>query len=96
MSKSQKAFELAYSLYNEQVISTEEYETLMGGIDKLDTLKDRDDKIEEIWNRVATVPIDPEKNVIEIEENRFVSLTEVLAWFDARYSKGVASLLYRR
>ena len=68
----------------------------MGGIDKLDTLKDRDDKIEEIWNRVATVPIDPEKNVIEIEENRFVSLTEVLAWFDARYSKGVASLLYRR
>lgn len=59
--------------------------------------KDRDKHIEELWNRFADVPMNPETEKMEEQFLHFPAGTdreEIWHWFDLRYSRGVAALLY--
>lgn len=64
---------------------------------ELPTLEERDKILEKAWAEFADVPYDPETETIEDRFMFFSAGTkreEIWKWFDARYSKGVASLLY--
>lgn len=63
----------------------------------MDTLKERDRRLEALWNEFGDVPMNPETEQIEEPFLHFQIGThreDVWRWFDERYSKGVAYLLY--
>ena len=67
---------------------------LAGGIKTLD---ERDKYLEKLWASVEDAPIDPDTECLEEEALGFPPGThreELWRWFDERYSKGVAHLLY--
>ena len=95
----EKAADLAYSLYNEQVLNEEECNILARAFGEFEPLRERDERIRSVWAYVANIPIDPEKNVTLAPVDDWpagTNLTKLVEWFDARYSKGAASLIYRR
>ena len=62
------------------------------------TIKERDKKLEELWAELDDVPFNPETEESEAEYQHFPVGThkfEIWKWFDERYSKGVASLIYQ-
>ena len=64
----------------------------------METTRDRDAALEEIWKEFGDVPMDPETECIEEPFLGFPAGTnreELWHWFDKRHSKGVAYLLYR-
>ena len=65
---------------------------------QMPVLKDRDAELEKLWNEFADIPMDPTTEKIEAPFLHFEAGTEredIWHWFDQRYSKGVAFLLYR-
>ena len=63
----------------------------------IDTLAHRDEMLEEAWRQLSDVPFDPDTEKIEESFMCFRAGTDredIWKWFDARYSKGVAALLY--
>lgn len=60
------------------------------------TLEARDKKLEDLWGELGDVPVDAEECI----EDPFLSFPagtdreDIWRWFDERYSKGVAYLLY--
>jgi len=98
MESVERASELAYCLYNDQVLSEAEYNILTQALYEIEPLRDRDNTIESIWESVAGIPIDPEKNVTLAPVDDWpigTNLTKLIEWFDARYSKGAAPLIYQ-
>lgn len=92
-----KAFDTAYELYNRDAISSSDYEAIRDGLEEIETLRDRDTALEEMWRQFADVPMNPETECIEEEFFGWgpgVSRDEIWHWFDRRHSKGVAYLLY--
>lgn len=92
-----KAFDTAYGLYNRDVLSSYDYEALRDGLEEIETLRDRDEALEEMWRQFADIPMDPKTEYIE--EQFFgwgpgVSREEIWHWFDRRHSKGIGYLLY--
>lgn len=64
----------------------------------IETLKERDKKLERLWEEFADVPMDPETECMEEPFVGFPAGThreDIWHWFDERHSKGVAHLLYR-
>jgi len=64
---------------------------------QIDTLKNRDGILEEIWKQLANIPVDPDTEKTEEDFWIFPRGTDredIWHWFDERYSKGVAYLLY--
>lgn len=92
-----EAMEVANRLHQENRIDYGDYSALMDGLGEIDTMRDRDDALEEMWAQFADVPMNPETECIE---ERFMGWEpgthreEIWHWFDERYSKGVAYLLY--
>lgn len=65
--------------------------------EKIDTLQERDERLEELWDQLSDVPMNPETEKIEEPFACFPAGTEreeIWHWFDQRHSKGVAYLLY--
>jgi len=66
-------------------------------LNKIETLRDRDKVLEELWAQLEDVPVNPETECIE-EQFLFwapgTNREEIWRWFDQRYSNGVAHLLY--
>lgn len=63
----------------------------------MDTIKDRDAQLEELWDAFGDIPMNPETEKIEEDFLVFPAGTDredIWHWFDERYSKGVAYLLY--
>lgn len=66
--------------------------------DEMDTLAARDAKLEQLWDDLTDVPLDP---VTECIEEAFycwpagTDRLDIWHWFDDRYSKGIAALLYK-
>ena len=65
----------------------------------MDTLAKRDAFLEDLWGLFGDIPMDPETERLEepFLGGVFPAGThreEVWKWFDERYSKGVAALLY--
>lgn len=94
----EKAVDLVYGLYNEHVLNEEEYNVLARALNEIEPLRVRDGRIESVWESVAGIPIDPEKNVTLAPVDDWpagTNLNALIGWFDARYSKGAASLIYQ-
>lgn len=63
----------------------------------IDTLKDRDNDLKELWEMFGDVPMNPETECMEEAFLGFPAGThreEIWHWFDERYSKGVYALMY--
>ena len=92
-----KAFDTVYGLYNRDVLSSSDYEVIREGLEEIETLRDRDTALEEMWRQFADVPMNPETECIEeafMGWGPGVSREEIWHWFDERHSKGVVYLLY--
>ena len=63
----------------------------------METLKERDRKLESLWDKFADVPMDPDTEKMCEPFMHFPAGTdreEIWKWFDERHSKGVVHLLY--
>lgn len=87
-------------LWNEDGIFIREEETGAEGGDApafMETIADRDARIEELWRIFGDLPMNPETETMEEPFLTFPVGThreEIWHWFDERYSRGVATLLY--
>ncbi len=73
------------------------YSDLMDAVQEIEPLRDRDEELEEMWSLFADVPVNPETECIEEPFAGWgagISREEIWHWFDVRYSKGIAVLLY--
>ena len=74
-----------------------DYCTIMDGLYDIETLLDRDEVLEELWEQFGDIPMNPETECIEdkfIGWGPGIHREEIWHWFDERHSKGVAYLLY--
>lgn len=65
--------------------------------DGMETLEERDAKLEELWKLFGEIPMYPDTECMEDNFLHFPAGThreEVWKWFDQRHSKGVGHLLY--
>lgn len=65
--------------------------------EELETLAERDEKLEALWAKLVNIPMDPNSEKLESEFLHFPPGTdrdEIWYWFDERHSKGIAYLLY--
>ena len=72
-------------------------DVIRDGITDIELLRDRDERLEEMWAQFADIPMDPETECIEAPFMGWgpgVHREEIWHWFDKRHSKGVAYLLY--
>ena len=79
------------------IIGYSDYLAIRNAIDEIDTLKERDAELRELWGFFGDVPMDPDTETIEEGFLGFPPGTnreDIWHWFDERYSKGVYSLLY--
>lgn len=63
----------------------------------METIRDRDQKLERLWEEFADVPMDPETECLEgyfMGWEPGTNREDIWKWFDERHSKGVAYLLY--
>lgn len=94
------AKEQAVAVMNElhKTISYSDYCTVMDGLQEIDTLRDRDEELEELWEQFGDVPMNPETECIEEQFMGWgpgIHREEIWHWFDRRHSKGIAYLLYK-
>ncbi len=94
------AKEQAIAVMNElhKTISYSDYCTVMDGLQEIDTLRDRDEELEELWEQFGDVPMNPETECIEEQFMGWgsgIHREEIWHWFDRRHSKGIAYLLYK-
>lgn len=78
-------------------IPPETYEAIKEGITDIEMLRDRDAQLEEMWDQLSDVPMNPETECIEAGVMGWgpgIHREEIWHWFDKRHSKGVAYLLY--
>lgn len=79
------------------IIDYTTYRTIHDGLTDIETLRDRDEELEELWAQFGDVPMNPETECIEepfMGWGAGVHREEIWHWFDRRHSKGVAYLLY--
>ena len=92
-----EAVAVANRLHQEDRIDYGDYSALIDGLAEIDTLRDRDEELEELWAELSDVAIDPETERTEEPFLHFPVGTDredIWHWFDERHSKGVAYLLY--
>ena len=92
-----QAIEVIDRLHSESRIEYPDYCTIHDGLDEIDTLRDRDEELEELWDQFGDIPMNEETECIEAPFLGWgvgISREEIWQWFDQRYSKGVAYLLY--
>lgn len=78
-------------------IDYDAYCTIHDGLTNIETLRDRDEELEELWARFSDIPMNPETECIEAPFMGWgagIHREEIWHWFDQRHSKGVAYLLY--
>lgn len=95
--QKEQAVEVINRLYQNNRLSTEEYETIFEALDEFETLRDRDAELEELWERFGDIPMNPETECIEepfLGWGEGIHREEIWHWFDKRHSKGVYYLLY--
>lgn len=93
----EEALKLVNRLHQENRLTTDENSAIFDALDEIELLRDRDEQLENLWEQLADIPIDPETECIEepfLGWGVGISREEIWHWFDARHSKGVAYLLY--
>lgn len=92
-----QAVTVANRLNQENRIDYSDYSALMDGLEEIDTLRERDKILEDLWAEFGDVPMNPETECMEQSFLGFPAGThreDIWHWFDERHSKGVAYLLY--
>ena len=75
----------------------DQYICIRDGLEYFESLKERDQALENMWNEFADVPMNPDTECMEEPFLDFPAGTrreDIWHWFDERHSKGVAYLLY--
>ena len=52
-------------LHQENRLTTDEYSAIFDALDEIELLRDRDEQLENLWEQLADIPIDPETECIE-------------------------------
>ena len=98
MSERKKhAIEVIDRLHSENRIEYPDYCTIYDGLDDIDTRREGDEELEELWTLFSDIPMDPETERIEEDFLGFAEGThreDILHWFDERHSNGAAYLMY--
>lgn len=84
-------------LYHDGLVGNADYDAIYDALCEIETLKDRDELLEELWSQFGDIPMNPETECIEapfLGWGPGVNRMEIWHWFDRRHSKGVAHLLY--
>ncbi len=84
-------------LHQEDRIDFGDYSAIHEGLTEIETLRDRDEALEELWAQLGDVPMDPEtERLLEpfMGWGKGVSKEEIWHWFDRRHSRGIGHLLY--
>ena len=92
-----QAVTVANRLNQENRIDYGDYSALMDGLEEIDTLRERDKILEDLWTEFGDVPMNPETECMEQPFLGFPAGThreDIWHWFDERHSKGVTYLLY--
>ena len=93
----QLAIDIIDRLHQENRIDYQDYLDIHNGLDEIETLRDRDEVLEELWAQFSDIPMNPETECIESSFMGWgvgVSQEEIWHWFDRRHSKGIGYLLY--
>ena len=80
-----------------RTIPYDAYCTIHDGLTEIETLRERDTELEEMWGEFGDIPMNPETECIEEPFMGWHAGThreEIWHWFDERHSKGVVCLLY--
>lgn len=94
----EKAFDVLNQCQITEKMSYNDYIDIFEGLDYIETVAERDELLEELWEQFGDVPMNPETEKMEARFLCFPTGTEreeIWRWFDARYSTGVAGLLYK-
>lgn len=94
----QFAVEVIDRLHQDNRMDYGDYSAIHDGLDDIELLRDRDERLEELWEEFGDVPMDPETECIEAPFMGWgpgINREEIWHWFDRRHSKGIAYLLYR-
>lgn len=92
-----EAFNRLNALHQADRIDNGDYSVIYDGLTEIETLRDRDQALEELWGQLADVPMDSEtERLLEpfMGWGAGVSRDEIWHWFDRRHSKGIGHLLY--
>ena len=90
------AIDICGKLSTDGKMSYPEYSQVMDAICEFDTLAERDEELEALWDKFGDVPMNPDTEKIEEPFIHFPAGTDredIWHWFDERHSKGVAYLL---
>lgn len=91
------ALDALNKLYVDGCIPYDTYSLIFDGLNDVDTLKDRDNDLKELWEMFGDVSMNPETECMEEAFLGFPAGThrkEIWHWFDERYSKGIYALMY--
>ena len=91
----QAALDLLDELH--RTIDYSDYLTLHDGLTDIETIEERDQQLEALWEMFADIPMDPETERMEAPFLDFpagADREDIWHWFDERHSKGVYFLLY--
>lgn len=98
MSELRKtATEALDELHRTTSLSYDVYSLLHDALNEIEPIRDRDEELEVLWERLGDIPMNPDTECIEeafLWWNAGTHREEIWHWFDRRYSKGVAVLLY--
>lgn len=95
----QKAVRVLMHLLKYGKIDCSDYSIILDALDEIEPLADRDKQIENLWESLEDVPVNPETEQLEDKFMKFPVGTdkeEIWHWFDERHSKGVHYLLYEK
>lgn len=93
----EQAIEIVNRLYAENRIDSGDYSAIHDGLSEIESLRDRDEILEKLWEQFEDIPMNPQTECIEAPFMGWepgIHRTEIWHWFDVRHSKGVAYLLY--
>lgn len=93
-----RAAEIIEKLFCEgQPMEKRDYDTICSALHELETLRERDAALENLWAGLEDIPMNPETECLEAPFLDFpvgTQMEDILRWFGARHSKGIAYLLY--
>lgn len=93
----QQAVEILNRLHEENRIDYQDYCDIHDGLNEIETLRDRDEELENLWTQFSDIPMDPKTECIEapfMEWGVGTNREDIWHWFDQRHSQGVYFLLY--
>lgn len=92
-----QAIEIIDRLHQENLMDDGDYSAIHDGLTEIESLRERDEVLEKMWDEFGIILMDPETECIEQPFMGWGPGThweEIWHWFDVRHSKGVAYLLY--